>query len=444
MANNDKLAKANIALRIKDDLSIEKNRNLIFIYCPQKVGSTTLVSSLRVSAASKMTILHVHNEGMLQTLYKLAPNVTILEIIRYNKSLGKNVYVIDVYRTPIEHKISLFFERVDTFHFNIAPLALIKMPMATIINRFLRLYPHIVDGDYFKETYKIPYPKQFDFNSKFMLVDNGDVKFIKLRLSDSASWATILTNLLGFHVTLFTDYETANKPVKDAFVAFKKAFLVPSPILDSLAHSKELMYYMSGPEIAEYITTWRIKSTATYVPAYTKDEFKLYQQIAQENKHFSEFQTQHYSDEGCICRDCSGKRANVLNELIKGNKSPGKIEHTGATNGGRGVPLIVGQGSSFHSPLTHRNAFNNHRRTVSVSSNSGSQSARAGIVVAPQSIRNGQRIQNVPTIKNDVPITVPMTAPMTAPNILNIGLESQPRMRIDIGSFPRRRPKKGI
>ena len=34
------------------------------------------------------------------------------------KLLGKNVYVIDVYRSPIECKISTFFEKVGVYHFN--------------------------------------------------------------------------------------------------------------------------------------------------------------------------------------------------------------------------------------------------------------------------------------------------------------------------------------
>ena len=43
---------------------------------------------------------------------------SIRDIIQYNKSIGKNVYVIDVYRSPIERKISAFFEKIGAYHFN--------------------------------------------------------------------------------------------------------------------------------------------------------------------------------------------------------------------------------------------------------------------------------------------------------------------------------------
>ena len=112
----EKLRRANERLLIKDNSNEEKDRNLIFIYCPQKVGSTSLVSSLRLFACEKYTVLHIHNEEMLKKLYDI--DVSINDLIQYNSSLGKNIYVIDIYRVPIEQKISVFFEKLEKIHFN--------------------------------------------------------------------------------------------------------------------------------------------------------------------------------------------------------------------------------------------------------------------------------------------------------------------------------------
>ena len=73
---NNMLKEVNKKLRLSDDLTIEKNRNLIFIYCPPKVGSTTLVTSLRLSCANRITILHIHCEEMLSVLCDIK-NITI-------------------------------------------------------------------------------------------------------------------------------------------------------------------------------------------------------------------------------------------------------------------------------------------------------------------------------------------------------------------------------
>ena len=105
---NEKMKDINARLGIQDDLTVEKNKKLVFVYCPPKVGSTTLVSSLRLTASDKITVLHLHNEIMLKVLYNIT-DVTINEIIQYNKQLGKKVYVIDIFRTPIEHKMSSLF-----------------------------------------------------------------------------------------------------------------------------------------------------------------------------------------------------------------------------------------------------------------------------------------------------------------------------------------------
>ena len=133
---------ANKSLSISDDLNIEKNRNIIFVYCPPKVGSTSLVSSIRLYAANKFTVIHVHNEMMISILCGIK-DITINEIIEYNRSLGKNVYVIDIYRSPIEQKISLYFEEIATIHFNTTEEHINKMNPQCLINRFNNIFPYL-------------------------------------------------------------------------------------------------------------------------------------------------------------------------------------------------------------------------------------------------------------------------------------------------------------
>ena len=84
-------------------------KDVIFVYCAPKVGSTTLVTSLRLYLSERFVVIHVHNEAMLKVLYKI-DNVTIQDIIEFNsKVLKKNVIVFDIFRHQIEHKMSIFF-----------------------------------------------------------------------------------------------------------------------------------------------------------------------------------------------------------------------------------------------------------------------------------------------------------------------------------------------
>ena len=107
------LKNANNALNITNS-NLNK---IIFIYSYPKVGSTSLVTSLRVFASHLYNVIHIHDEDMLKKLCNIK-NITINDLIIYNKYIGKEVYVIDVYRSPIERKMSTFFEKIDTLHFN--------------------------------------------------------------------------------------------------------------------------------------------------------------------------------------------------------------------------------------------------------------------------------------------------------------------------------------
>jgi hypothetical protein len=61
-----------------------QSSNYVFIYTPPKVGSTTLVSSLRISLDNSFNINHIHDDIMLNVLTGIN-NVTVNEIINYIK-----------------------------------------------------------------------------------------------------------------------------------------------------------------------------------------------------------------------------------------------------------------------------------------------------------------------------------------------------------------------
>jgi hypothetical protein len=147
-----------------------KNKNvLVFIYTPPKVGSTTLVTSFRMSCARKVNVLHIHDETMLSVItgIKNNDNITVNELINYNALIGKNVVVIDVYRNPLERKISEYFELLTCYHFNTSENNLSNYKLELLIKRFNSLFPFLGSSDYFFEKYDIDVPDNFDFDNKF-------------------------------------------------------------------------------------------------------------------------------------------------------------------------------------------------------------------------------------------------------------------------------------
>jgi hypothetical protein len=327
--NNEKL----ILLRKTNEiLNIHKSpyNKIIFIYSAPKVGSTSIVSSLRIFCSNKFNIIHIHDEIMLKVLGNIQ-GITINELIQYNKYLGKEVYVIDVYRNPIEQKISTFFEKISSLHFNNTDENVNNYNIDKVISRFNNIFPHIVIGDHFIDKYEINIPINFDYNNKFIYVKENGINYIKLRLMDSNCWGDILSNIFQTKICIIKDYESNNKPIKDLYNLFTINYKVPINFLNDIMECKYYNYYNSENDKHNYFNHWISKSTNTWT-SFTIDQYKLYTDISLENSFIDFIQFDHYKDEGCICNACNIKRTNIAFQIINGFVSNERIIHTNAKN----------------------------------------------------------------------------------------------------------------
>jgi hypothetical protein len=58
----------------------------------------------------------------------------------------------------------------------------------------------------------------------------------------------------------------------------------------------------------------------------------MYEELTMENSHIDYIQTNHYIDEGCICKACKLKRYDVATNIMRGNFINKKIIHIEAKN----------------------------------------------------------------------------------------------------------------
>jgi len=319
--------KKQLLIMANEILHIDKSshNNIIFVYSCPKVGSTSIVSSLRLFGIDKFCVIHIHDEEMLRVMGNIS-GITINEIILYNKYLGKEVYVIDVFRCPIERKISTYFEKVGVYHFNNDDTFVNKYNIKKIINRFNKIFPHIGNGDHFIDKYEIPLPNNFDWENKYLQIVNNGIKYIKLRLSDSNEWGTILTKLFGTKICIVKDYETSKKQIKDLYAKFKSSYKIPKNLLDEVMETSYIDYYFSPEERQEYYNKWLLKSTDNF-KSYTLNEYKLYEELTLENSHIDFIQLDHYMDEGCRCKACAVKRKNIVSKILNGLVVNDRVVH---------------------------------------------------------------------------------------------------------------------
>ena len=322
--------KLELLIKTNELLNVNKNQHnkLLFVYSTPKVGSTSIVSSLRIFGITKINIIHIHDEEMLKVLGHIS-DITINELILYNTYLGKDVYVINVYRSPIERKISVFFEKIGSYHFNNQDNNVNNYNILKVIERFNNIFPWIGIGDHFIDKYNVTIPEKFDYINKYTLVHDNGIKFITLRLKDSNEWGNILTNIFGFKICIIKDYESLNKPIQKLYNLFKSSYKIPINLLNEQINDKYLKYYYSEEEIQNYYNDWLIKST-TVRNSYTKEQFMLYEQITIENSYFEKIQLDHYFDEGCICSACSMKRVETISKMFRGIEVKERIVHTEA------------------------------------------------------------------------------------------------------------------
>jgi hypothetical protein len=314
-------------LNINQLLNLNKHNRVVFIYSAPKVGSTSLVSSFRIFGIDKMNIVHIHDEQMLKVLTNI-DNVSINEIILFNKYCGKDVYVINIFRSPIERKISAFFEKIGSYHFNVTDETVNQYNTSRVIARFNNIFPWIANGDHFMDKYDIIIPKTFDFSNKYLLVQENGIHYISLRLKDSNEWGHILTKLFGFPIYTVKDYESTNKPIKDLYNRFKTDYKIPMYFLQNIKNDKYLNYYYSNDEINEYYNEWLNKSTNDiHFRGYTYEQYSIYENITMENSHLDIIQADHYLDEGCICKACLLKRKETAQKIIRGNVAVDRIYH---------------------------------------------------------------------------------------------------------------------
>lgn len=308
--------------------STHNNNKYVFIYSPPKVGSTTLTTSLRVSLGNTYNIVHIHDEIMLNVLTGIS-GISINDIIRFLSDLGKTVYVIDIYRTPIERKMSEFFEKLSPYHFNNTEDNIAATySMSKIINRFNRLFPHIENGDHYHDCYNIVNPVPFDFNKKYTHEIVHNVNYIKLRLCDVSMWPIILSTIFNSEIVIINDYITCSKKSIGAlYEQFKAEYTIPYNYLERIKQDTYLHIYYSESERNNYIQHWTNKMSNISAIPYTVPEYTFYITLCLENQHIVDIHSDHYIDNGCICKPCSQQRT-LLYTTTKAGKQPSKLKIT--------------------------------------------------------------------------------------------------------------------
>ena len=311
---------------MNDLANIKQNHNLyrdiVLLYCPQKVGSTSIVTSIRLFASDKFIVFHTHDSKIAELLNDTINSIEVNDIIGnsiiFNKKENRHrrIYVIDIYRNPIERKISEYFQKISEIHFNNHEQHISTYPIDKLIKRFNDIYPYFEDKDYFNQIYNLDYKIiNFDTEKKYVMHEINNVFYIKLRLVDSNDWGSILSELLNTEITIIHDYSTLNKHIVEIYEKFKNQYKLPSNYYDELINDKNINIYMNEHERNKYLNLWNTKLTASHHP-FSFSQYNFYNMISIENKFYcANSSNHHYGDDGCLCSKCSNERTQIVTNI---------------------------------------------------------------------------------------------------------------------------------
>ena len=322
--NQSSLERANTIL----GLDTIKKEKIIFVYCPPRVGSTSLVSSLRLSGSHIYKVLHIHDEEMLRIVGKIK-DVTVMDIINYNESLGREIFVFDIYRDPIERKMSEFFGKLASFHFNAEINEIENYCMERLSKRFNNIFPYIGKDDHFLEKY-VPIfndiPERFDFSKKVLHIKKNNINFLKIRLRDYENWNNILSPILKINIYPIVDNRRVTLELKDLYTKFKNEYKIPTNLFDIVKNDKSFTYYLSPEEGFNYVKKYKNRLTSE-CEHFSIEQYNAYTFISSENQKNIDIESDHYFDEGCQCEYCQQIRATTIIRLQKGLPPKQKILH---------------------------------------------------------------------------------------------------------------------
>ena len=210
----------------------------------------TLDSTLNANGLSS---LHVHskedyiNQGLQGDLYN---DIITKSIEKYGR-----IYIIDSYRTPIERKISSFFQNL---HMHVPDTT--NTTVDRLIDLFNKYYLkdleeyHSCNGTF--DHYGIPYWTSFDFKEGYNIHEVDNKVFIKLRFADIDRWGSYLSEIFGKPIEMVVDNMSEQKAYAELYKEFKAKYKVPCIYLLTVSRDKDFNVYTTPAEKLQYLKNW--------------------------------------------------------------------------------------------------------------------------------------------------------------------------------------------
>jgi hypothetical protein len=234
----------------------------VFVYCTPKCGGSTLANTFcnngfnacHIHCKKKLGFFDCVKKNNMKPLMEQNDNA-IFNIIT-ESALTKPVYIIDSYRTPIERKISAFFQNIHTIlpnYKNLSIDSIISHFNKENINRpeSLSIYEPM-------RHFKIPPFKHFNFKRRYNIKRVGNLIFLVVLFKDIKNWDKILSDIVGKEIKIHPYNETKDKEIYNLYNEFKKKYRLPKEYIEKfLLQDSNFRIYNTQQQQQNYINKWK-------------------------------------------------------------------------------------------------------------------------------------------------------------------------------------------
>ena len=228
----------------------------VIVFCGGKCGGTTLANTFHKNGYMSHHFHDIKCKGLFGTTIETD---NIFDFIDEN-SKDNNVYIIDVYRTPIERSISSFFQNIDIHLPNYKNLTIEDIIKFYNDNKLYLIEDYHPINTMLKKYNILPFDN-FNFETKYNIIRENNKIFIKLLFKDINNWDKILSEIFENSITMYNANLTENKNTYKLYKLFNEKYKIPKEYITRfLTNNIEFKIYNTYKEQQEYITKWLNKS----------------------------------------------------------------------------------------------------------------------------------------------------------------------------------------
>ena len=232
-------------------MSISKTLPKMDVICLTggKCGSTTLFETL---TKNSYKCIKVHDKNDFKIQFKYDGLIVLI-----NRSFeNKKLYIIDSYRTPIERKISSFFQNI---HKHVPGYK--NKRCEELIDIFNTKYLDTIEEYHsinpIMEEYGVEPFNTFDFKKKYVIKKKGNLIFIKLLFSNISNWGDNLSEIFNKNIIIYKNNLSKNKEYYSIYNKFMLMYKTKKSYINNiLKNDKQFRIFNTQEQQDIYINKY--------------------------------------------------------------------------------------------------------------------------------------------------------------------------------------------